>query len=111
CQGRRRVARYRGASPPPTRSPRTARPRHRGRRCVELRRVQGDTEGRAVAESDRAGRRGFRFMTPTPETMLADPRWFLDDMDTMDGTMSFVEVSQGEIMALPFLAQNWDRSG
>jgi hypothetical protein len=44
------------------------------------------------------------------EDMLQDPCWFLDDMSTRDGSFSLVKVSEPELSALPFLAQNWDRS-
>src|SRR5579862_7389595 len=44
------------------------------------------------------------------DEVLSDPHWFLDDMDTRDGTFSFAKVDASELSALPFLAQNWDRS-
>ncbi len=44
------------------------------------------------------------------DEIIGDPCWFLEDLSTRDGAFSFARTNEDELSALPFLAQNWDRS-
>lgn len=49
--------------------------------------------------------------SPTPASVLSDPRWFADGFDPQTGTIGFAEVSRDALAREPFLDGRWQKIG